>query len=80
MRSFAKSIRCSQSTAIVAPREAMFIAALLQHQFKKTSEIVFSVDKKQVERASALRHINLLVVQGLANGVPSQAERSRGDW
>ena len=29
LRSLAKSIRCSQSTAIVAPREAMFIVALL---------------------------------------------------
>src|SRR5438105_15793730 len=28
VRSFAKSIRCSQSTAIVAPREAMFIRPL----------------------------------------------------
>ena len=29
LRSLAKSIRCSQSTAIVAPREAMFMVALL---------------------------------------------------
>src|SRR5579859_1734019 len=29
LRSAAKSIRCSQSTAIVAPREAMFIGLLL---------------------------------------------------
>src|SRR5689334_23337233 len=28
-RSFAKSILCSQSTAIVAPREAMFIVGIL---------------------------------------------------
>ena len=28
LRSLAKSIRCSQSTAIVAPREAMFILSL----------------------------------------------------
>src|SRR5215213_3662586 len=29
LRSFAKSIRCSQSTAIVAPREAIFMDGLL---------------------------------------------------
>src|SRR6478672_5821309 len=32
VRSLAKSIRCSQSTAIVAPREAMFIVPVLPLQ------------------------------------------------
>src|SRR4051812_10405991 len=61
VRSFAKSIRCSQSTAIVAPREAIFIALLPSSVGRGAAEL-FSNDKhaRGAEIAAGADHTALV--------------------